>query len=140
MTEPSQQPGMQFPVHDRVIAGATRSAVNLSRLDLVSLRLAVCCAEMDSISAAAAACHFSVMGASERLRRLEDAFGRALFYRGRRGVAPTEAGQVLVAHGKSILSSVERMAAAVSSAPASSGPHKPNTGRRASLLGHTAAE
>jgi|SRR5438132_2469731 len=103
--------------------------INLARLDLVSLRLAVRCVELGSISAAAAQCHFSVMGASERLRRLEHALGTSLFHRHRRGVTATEAGIALARSGQAILDSVEQLARAVRGIPVSPPTERPNLGR-----------
>lgn len=104
--------------------------MNLARLDFISLRLAVRCAELGSISAAAAQCHLSVMGASERLRRLEDALGAALFHRHRRGVVPTEAGATLARSGKEILDAVAQLALEVGLTRASPPRERPNSGRR----------
>ena len=57
------------------------SAVNLRRLDLLSPEPLVQCAALGSVSAAAQRCSLPVLGASERLRRLEGTFGKPLFHR-----------------------------------------------------------
>ena len=72
--------------------------INLARLDFVSLRLAMLCAEMGTLSAAAAATNLSLSGASHKLTTLESSLGITLFLRLRRGLALTEAGQEFVRH------------------------------------------
>ena len=69
------------------------------------------------------------MGASERLRRLEDSLGKQLFHRHRHGLQPTEAGRLLATHGRVILQAVEAMTQDVRTVPACDPRHKPNTGR-----------
>jgi DNA-binding transcriptional LysR family regulator len=84
-------------------------APNLSRLDLVSLRLVMLCAELGSLSAAAGVAHLSVSGASHRLSQIEDAFGAALFVRHRRGLTATREGQVVTAHADLMFDSLRDM-------------------------------
>lgn len=81
--------------------------VNLGRLDLVSIRLAVLCARSGSLSTAADTCHLSVSGASDRLRRLEESLGVRLFVRRRYGMEPTNAGAILFDGGGEILRAIE---------------------------------
>lgn len=85
--------------------------INLTRLDLVSMRLVLACARQHhgSISAAAPACNMSVMGASERLRRLEEALGQPLFRRVRQGLTATEAGEAAVRAAERIFGIVQEM-------------------------------
>jgi len=83
---------------------------NLARFDLVSIRLAVDCARLGSLSAAAAEAHLALAAASRRIRELEDAVGEPLFERYRRGVRPTDAGHVFARHGLMLLQNVEQMA------------------------------
>jgi DNA-binding transcriptional LysR family regulator len=84
-------------------------SLNLARIDLVSLRLAVLCAELGSLSAAAERAHCSVSTASHRLSCLEQSFGTPLFTRGPRGLSTTGRGDLLVRHGRAILQHVEFM-------------------------------
>ena len=116
-----------------VAAKELRSSMNLARVDLVSLQLAVACAGAGSISAAAAQCNLSIMGASQRLRRLEDAYGKPLFFRHRRGLLPTDPGKVLVDAARRILDAVERMDHEVRCTPLAACLLKSNTGRRPEL-------
>jgi DNA-binding transcriptional LysR family regulator len=85
------------------------SSMNLARFDLVSVRLAVLCAELGSLSAAAWRVHCSLSTASYRLSRLEESFGAQLFTRERDGLRATRTGGLFVQHGKAILEQVERM-------------------------------
>jgi DNA-binding transcriptional LysR family regulator len=82
---------------------------NLARFDLVSIRLAVACAQSGSLTAAAREAHLALAAASRRLRELEDALGDTLFERHARGVAPTEAGRVFVKHGLALLQTIEQL-------------------------------
>jgi molybdenum-dependent DNA-binding transcriptional regulator ModE len=50
---------------------------NLARFDLVSVRLAVACAQTGSLTAAARDSHLALAAASRRIRELEDALGEA---------------------------------------------------------------
>jgi DNA-binding transcriptional LysR family regulator len=84
-------------------------SVNLARLDLVSVRLAVLCAELGSLSAAARRIHCSLSTASYRLSALEETFGTELFTRDYHGLHTTEAGERFVHHAKAILEHVESM-------------------------------
>jgi len=103
--------------------------VNLARLDFMSLQLIVQCANTGSLSGAASACHCSVMAASDRLKRVEEAVGRTLFERHRRGLAPTEAGWRAVRAAEAILQQVQAMVVEVQSAGEEPPRHAPNVGR-----------
>ena len=59
---------------------------NLARFDLVSIRLAVACAQSGSLTAAARDSHLALAAASRRIRELEDALGDPLFERDRKSV------------------------------------------------------
>ncbi|MES2999573.1 MAG: LysR family transcriptional regulator [Pseudomonadota bacterium] len=83
--------------------------VNFARFDLVSIRLAVLCAELGSLSAASKRVHCSLSTGSYRLSALEDTFGKRLFTRDHRGLHATEAGELFVRHGRTILEHVELM-------------------------------
>lgn len=106
------------------------SHVNLARFDLVSLRLLVECAAAGTLSAASQRCHMSLMGASERLQRLEFALGKPLFHRYRHGLELTEAGVVAARMAAGILMSVDQMIEQVSVANVSAPRFGLNPGRR----------
>ena len=76
---------------------------NLARFDLVSIRLAVLCGELGTLSAAAKLAHCSISAGSQRLSALEDALGKSLFVRDHRGLQLTEAGELFVQHARTIL-------------------------------------
>jgi len=88
--------------------------MNLSRLDLTSIRLALACARTGSLTAAAQELHLAAAAASRRLRELETTLGSALFERHARGLRPSAAGEVLIRHGLGLLQSLERLANEVS--------------------------
>jgi DNA-binding transcriptional LysR family regulator len=79
------------------------------RYDLVDLRLFIAVAEARSITGGADRAHLALASASARIKGLEDAFGVALFKRGRRGVELTAAGESLLDHARIIMASVEAM-------------------------------
>ena len=84
---------------------------NLARFDLVSIRLAVACAQTGSLTAAARGSHLALAAASRRIRELENALGETLFERHPRGLATTAAGRVFVKHGLTLLQSMELLGA-----------------------------
>ena len=83
--------------------------MNLSRLDLTSLRLALACARTGSLTSAALELHLAPAAASRRLRELEATLGSALFERHARGLRVTSAGEVMVRHGLVLLQHLERL-------------------------------
>lgn len=83
--------------------------MNLARFDLVSIRLAVACAQTGSLTAAARDSHLALAAASRRIRDLENALGDALFERHPRGLLPTAAGRVFVKHGLTLLQTMEQL-------------------------------
>jgi DNA-binding transcriptional LysR family regulator len=83
--------------------------MNLARLDLTSLRLALACARTGSLTAAAHELHLAPAAASRRLKELESTLGSALFERHARGLHVTAAGEVLVRHGLAMLQNLERL-------------------------------
>lgn len=85
------------------------SVYNLARFDLVSIRLAVACAQTGSLTAAAREAHLALAAASRRVRELEDALGDTLFERHARGLLPTAAGRVFVKHGLTLLQTMEQL-------------------------------
>lgn len=82
---------------------------NLARFDLVSVRLAVACAQSGSLTAAARDNHLALAAASRRVRELESALGGPLFERHARGLLPTAAGRVFVKHGLTLLQTMEQL-------------------------------
>ena len=87
------------------------ASLNLARYDLLSIRLAVTCAQQGSLSGAARVCNLALAAASRRLRELEEAVGGPLFERHARGMIVTAAGRAFVKHGLAVLQSVDRMGA-----------------------------
>ena len=85
------------------------ASYNLARFDLVSIRLAVACAQGGSLTAAAREAHLALAAASRRIRELEGAIGEPLFERHARGLTPTPAGRVFAKHGLALLLTLERM-------------------------------
>jgi DNA-binding transcriptional LysR family regulator len=88
-----------------------RTAMNLHRLDLVSLSLFSQVVRSGSISKGAAIANLAVGAASKRMSDLEAAVGAELLERHSRGVTPTAAGQALARHAQRILSDVNLLAA-----------------------------
>ncbi len=82
---------------------------NLARFDLVSVRLAVACAQLGSLSAAARNAHLALAAASRRIRELEEAVGEPLFERHARGLITTAAGRVFARHGAALLQTMDRL-------------------------------
>ncbi|NBS46872.1 MAG: LysR family transcriptional regulator [Betaproteobacteria bacterium] len=82
---------------------------NLARFDLVSIRLALACAQTGSLTAAARDNHLALAAASRRLRELEETLGDPLFERRARGLVPTPAGQVFVRHALAMMQSLEQL-------------------------------
>lgn len=76
-------------------------------MDLRQLRYFVAIAEAGSLSAAAGTLGVAQSALSRHLQCLEQAVGAQLFERGRRGVAPTAAGELLLARGRTILDEIE---------------------------------
>jgi DNA-binding transcriptional LysR family regulator len=83
---------------------------NIARFDLVTMKLAVLCAESGSLSAASKRAHCSISAGSQRLSALESTLGRPLFIlfiRDHRGLHLTDVGDLFVAHAKLILNQLE---------------------------------
>jgi molybdate transport repressor ModE-like protein len=87
----------------------TMAAMNFARLDLVSIRLVVLCADLGSLTAGAKAANLSISGASHRIAKLEICFGVRLFDRHRRGLNPTAAGQAVTDFGRQLIDSVDQL-------------------------------
>jgi DNA-binding transcriptional LysR family regulator len=79
------------------------------RFDLTDLRLFLAVVDAGSITHGAAEVGLSLPAASERLRDMEATGEVALLSRGRRGVVPTEAGEMLAHHARTILHQMARM-------------------------------
>ena len=82
---------------------------NLARFDLVSIRLAVACAQTGSLTAAARDSHLALAAASRRIRELESALGGPLFERHARGLLTTPEGRVFFKHGLTLLQTMEQL-------------------------------
>ncbi|MCD9097278.1 LysR family transcriptional regulator [Luteimonas fraxinea] len=81
------------------------------RFDLTDLRLVVAVCNGGSIPRGADDVAMTLASASERIRHLEDTLGAALFERHARGVRPTDAGRVLLAHARRVLAQIARLQA-----------------------------
>ena len=79
------------------------------RFDLTDLRLFLAVVNAGSITHGAAEVGLSLPAASERLRDMEAMGEVVLLERGRRGVTPTEAGEALAHHARTILQQMARM-------------------------------
>jgi DNA-binding transcriptional LysR family regulator len=79
------------------------------RFDLTDLRLFLHVAEAGSITAGAERSALALASASARIRGMEAAAGTALLQRGRRGAAPTPAGEAVLHHARLVLQQIERM-------------------------------
>lgn len=100
--------------------------------DLTDLRLFVHVAEAGSITAGAARSGLALPSASSRIKGMETQAGIALLERGRRGVALTVAGQVLLDHARLVTHQIERMKGDV-------GQYAHGLRRRVRLASNTAA-
>lgn len=79
------------------------------RFDLIDLRLFLAVVDAGSITHGAAEAGMSLPAASERLRDMESAGEVLLLHRGRRGVSPTEAGEALAHHARTIMHQMAQM-------------------------------
>src|SRR5262249_38604410 len=79
------------------------------RFDLVDLQLFIAVADHRSITRGADRAHLALASASARIKGLEEAFGVALFKRGRRGVELTAAGESLLDHARLVIHNVDTM-------------------------------
>lgn len=84
-------------------------------LDLKSLRLLVSACDFQNIRLAAEHAHIEPSAVSKRIAQLEETLGTKLLARGRRGVQPTPAGLALIEHARTMMFTVERIAADVAS-------------------------
>jgi DNA-binding transcriptional LysR family regulator len=81
------------------------------RFDLVDLQLFLHVVEAGSITGGATRAHLSLAACSERIHGMEESLGVPLLLRGRRGVAPTPAGEALVRHARLVFQQLQRMRA-----------------------------
>lgn len=79
------------------------------RFDLVDLRLFVHTVEAGTITQGAERSHITLASASERIRGMESVLAAPLLTRHKRGVRPTEAGQVLLQHARRMLLQMEQL-------------------------------
>ena len=79
------------------------------RFDLTDLRLFLAVVDAGSITHGAAEVGLSLPAASERLRDMEVTGEVSLLNRGRRGITPTEAGEMLTHHARTILHQMAQM-------------------------------
>jgi DNA-binding transcriptional LysR family regulator len=87
--------------------------INLSRFDLVSLRLFVAVIDAGSLTAGANRFGISLAAASKRIAELEQHCGVGLLQRGQRGVTATSDGQTLHRHAIEVVAKLEQLAQAV---------------------------
>jgi len=80
-------------------------------IDLKTLRLFVAVADCRSMARAAEQEHIEPSAISKRIAQLEDDLGVELLLRGRRGVQTTPAGLALLEHARTILFTLDRIAA-----------------------------
>jgi DNA-binding transcriptional LysR family regulator len=78
-------------------------------LDLTDLTLFCHVVEAGSITRGAERAHLALAAASTRIRNMEAALGVMLLTRGRQGVAPTQAGRILLQHARAMLRESERL-------------------------------
>lgn len=83
--------------------------MNLSRIDLVSLRLLLAVAQTGSLTRGAEVSHLALAAASSRLKALEQRLGVALLERHARGVRLTKAGDIAVARARVIEAELARL-------------------------------
>lgn len=77
--------------------------------DLIDLRLFIHVAEAESLTGGASRACLSTAAASTRIKTLENQLGSRLFYRERKGVQLTPAGNQLLRHARTILRQVEHV-------------------------------
>ncbi|WP_018988696.1 LysR substrate-binding domain-containing protein [Aromatoleum toluclasticum] len=85
-------------------------------MELRQLRYVIAIAKSGSLSKAAGQVFVAQSALSHQLAQLEEELGAPLFHRSRRGVEPTEAGRIFLAHATAILRQVEDARLAVQAA------------------------
>jgi len=86
--------------------------------DIAALRMIVAGAELGSFARAAERMGRSQSAVSMQLKKLEQQTGKALFRRNGRGLAPTEAGEALLAYARRIIALNDEAAASLGTLPA----------------------
>ena len=79
-------------------------------LDLTTLRLFVAACDLRSMARAGEQQHIGASAISKRMAQLEQTVRAPLLQRGRRGVVPTAAGEILLEHARAMLASADRVA------------------------------
>lgn len=87
--------------------------MNLSRFDLLSLRLYVMVVNAGSLTAGARVLGISLAAASKRMAELENHCGSNLLIRSKHGVQTTPAGQSLYQHALDVVGRLEQLASAM---------------------------
>jgi DNA-binding transcriptional LysR family regulator len=96
---------------------------NLSRFDLVTLRLFVAAVDSGSLTAGAEQLGLSLAAASKRIAELESHVGTPLLERSKRGVAPTAAGAMLLPHAAELVARLAQLALAMNDVIAGTAGH-----------------
>ncbi|MFN3356595.1 MAG: LysR family transcriptional regulator [Pseudomonas sp.] len=84
------------------------------RFDPTSLKLFIAACELGSIARAADKENMVASAVSKRIAELEDAVGTALFYRHKKGITATPAGQCLLKHATRVVDDLLQMSAQLS--------------------------
>ena len=79
------------------------------RFDLADLSLFRHVLEAGSITHGAERANLALAAASTRIRQMEDALGAPLLVRSRQGIAPTQAGRILLQHARTMLQQAEKL-------------------------------
>ncbi|GLR26984.1 LysR family transcriptional regulator [Limnobacter litoralis] len=87
--------------------------INLSRFDLISLRLFVATVESGSLTLGAERFGISVAAASRRISELETHLGTTLLSRGKKGVLATPSGLTFMRHAIDIIAGLEHLSIAM---------------------------
>jgi DNA-binding transcriptional LysR family regulator len=83
----------------------------LPRFDFVDLRLFINVAAAKSFTLGAETSAISLAAASMRVKSIEDAIGTPLFYRSKRGISLTPAGDAFLCHAQAIFQQLDQMSA-----------------------------
>ena len=78
-------------------------------MDFRQLQSFISVVEEGSLCAASKRCHISQPALSQQMRSLEEELGEPLLHRKPRGVEPTTAGELLLAHARALLAQSERL-------------------------------
>ncbi|WP_250528485.1 LysR substrate-binding domain-containing protein [Caballeronia sp. GAWG2-1] len=82
-------------------------STNIARFDLIDLRVFARVAEEESLTRGAERAFLSLAAASLRIKNLEESLGTQLFYRNKRGISLTQAGEVFLLHAHKVLAEVD---------------------------------